>query len=274
MMGTAWEYVFAITVLTTRISFVVPGVGAPPMSHPHLEARGRRFLCDAGLYLRADELGAAGRCEPCPAGTFTAFANTHSTCLPCRRCDSVRGFREAQRCTADADTECECQEGRFCPSSPCQEELCVLHFACPAGMGVTSLGSAVLDTKCFACPPDSFSNETSATQTCRPHTRCDRDGRLTIANGTSTRDSECGARTLAPAKEDEPPGAVKVGHIHWIVPLSVAIFITVFFACCFDYYKRRESRHIESNNYFQANVIQVGDCNMVVHDEKQSLADH
>ncbi|XP_061424074.1 tumor necrosis factor receptor superfamily member 5-like isoform X2 [Lethenteron reissneri] len=213
------EYLFAITALTTLASFVVPEVGAPPMSHPHLEARGGRFLCDA-----------------------------------------VRGFREAQRCRADADTRCECREGRFCPSSPCQQELCEPHFACPAGTGVTQLGSAVMDTRCSACPPDFFSNETSATQTCRPHTRCDRDGRLTIANGTATRDSECGDRSLDPAREDERPGAVEVGHMHWIVPLSVAIFFTVIFACCFDCYKRKEP-----NNRFQANVIQVGNGNTVVH---------
>ncbi|XP_078467627.1 uncharacterized protein LOC144730763 [Lampetra planeri] len=231
------------------------------MSHPHLEARRGRFLCDAGLYLRADELGAAGALRglaprapsppsptattrACPAGAATASVGSarHSGA----RRPRTRGASAAR--------------GGSAPAAPASRSCASPTSRAPAGMGVTQLGSAVMDTRCSACPPDFFSNETSATQTCRPHTRCDRDGRLTTANGTATRDSECGARTLDPARDDERPGAVEVGHMHWIVPLSVAIFFTVIFACCFDCYKRKEP-----NNRFQANVIQVGNGNTVVH---------
>ncbi|NXO03008.1 TR10B factor, partial [Rhinopomastus cyanomelas] len=62
-----------------------------------------------------------GRCAPCTEGeSYTAHENGLEACLLCRHCkdDQVT----LRPCTVVHDTECQCQEGYFCPIEGC--EIC------------------------------------------------------------------------------------------------------------------------------------------------------
>ncbi|XP_041036061.1 tumor necrosis factor receptor superfamily member 3-like [Carcharodon carcharias] len=75
---------------------------------------------------------------------------------------------------------------------------CVPHSPCPPGQGVKMPGNYSANTVCAVCTEGTFSNVTSDTQRCQPHTDCSARGGFTAKHGNSTTDTECQTRLNGP----------------------------------------------------------------------------
>ncbi|XP_055021529.1 LOW QUALITY PROTEIN: tumor necrosis factor receptor superfamily member 5-like [Boleophthalmus pectinirostris] len=115
-------------------------------------------------------------------------------CFQCRTCDSGSGLRVKVPCSSSSDTVCEPEDGFFCVKSSdegnCEETQ--KHSLCSPGEFIQQPGSSSTDTVCSPCPSDSFSNGTVSV--CRPHTRCEEKNKVTVKEGTSQSDAECGEK--------------------------------------------------------------------------------
>ncbi|XP_034272803.1 tumor necrosis factor receptor superfamily member 10A-like [Pantherophis guttatus] len=86
-----------------------------------------------------------GKCEHCIDGeNYTEHDNGLEHCLPCIDCKP--GYKMIAPCTREKNTECQCNDGYFCPQG-CEE--CVkCKIRCPEGQVIMENCSATTDMKC------------------------------------------------------------------------------------------------------------------------------
>ncbi|XP_021562349.1 tumor necrosis factor receptor superfamily member 1B [Carlito syrichta] len=126
-------------------------------------------------------------CGLCEKSTYTQLWNWVPKCLSCGAPCSPDQM-EAQACTQEQDRICTCKPGHFCLLSK-QEgcRLCSPLRKCRPGFGVARPGTATSDVVCTSCPPGTFSNTTSSTDTCRPHQICN----VVAIPGNASMDAVC-----------------------------------------------------------------------------------
>ncbi|NXA02637.1 TNR8 factor, partial [Nesospiza acunhae] len=99
---------------------------------------------------------------------------------------------EKQPCSLSSSRVCECRPGLFClltvedSCSRCQQ-----HSACKPGFGVKIRGTPTNDVTCEECPPGTFSDQSSSTDICKPHTNCAKLNKVTLRKGNATHDQVC-----------------------------------------------------------------------------------
>ena len=126
-------------------------------------------------------------CKPCREGTYTAYFNYMPNCL---RCTSCRGPGEIELtpCEKHRNRVCVCKDGYYRDGVL---ETCVKHSSCPAGQGVETRGTSLLDTKCKYCSEGTYSSESSAVGECLTHRLCS-DHSFVALEGMTVYDTVCG----------------------------------------------------------------------------------
>ncbi|XP_061457917.1 tumor necrosis factor receptor superfamily member 8 [Rhineura floridana] len=135
-----------------------------------------------------------GGCEkrPCQPDHYLNEAGATPHCEPCVTCMPDRHLVEKLPCSPHANRVCQCQSGWYCTlqaKTTCV--LCVPLTTCKPGFGVKNEGTSDRDTVCQECPPGTFSDQDSRTQTCKPHTDCAKLNKTTVSKGTPTHDEHC-----------------------------------------------------------------------------------
>ncbi|XP_069804039.1 tumor necrosis factor receptor superfamily member 1B-like isoform X2 [Dendropsophus ebraccatus] len=170
------------------------------------------LLMVAGTFQKA---GGQKRCQACPQGYVTRsscvkdigkecatcsdpneyidWSYDRPRCWPCNICRPESNLVEVQSCSLLTEAICQCKPGFYCRTTlPNSCARCNPLRQCPPGQGVKQKGSPNKDTVCEACPSWTFSNVTSATEACKPHTDCNKLHRLTTRWGNATNDAQCG----------------------------------------------------------------------------------
>ncbi|POI26791.1 hypothetical protein CIB84_009457 [Bambusicola thoracicus] len=142
------------------------------------------FSSSAGTYVaqHCSTAHSNGNCASCTEGKdYTAHANGLEECLLCRQCKDVVESIEvgkidhiydqhtayaqlyrattlfsnfhfldqitSRTCTVTSDTECQCQQGYFCPAEGC--EICQrCSQKCPEGREIVQICNATMDLGC------------------------------------------------------------------------------------------------------------------------------
>uniref|UniRef100_A0A8C5IM81 TNF receptor superfamily member 8 n=1 Tax=Junco hyemalis TaxID=40217 RepID=A0A8C5IM81_JUNHY len=136
-------------------------------------------------------------CPQDPADCLTCgpdqYLNNESKKPQCDACVSCsKDLVEKQPCSLSSSRVCECRPGLFCQVSvkySCSR--CQQHSACKPGFGVKIRGTATNDVTCEECPPGTFSDQSSSTDTCKPHTNCAKLNKVTLRKGNATHDQVC-----------------------------------------------------------------------------------
>ncbi|KAM9409874.1 tumor necrosis factor receptor superfamily member 1B [Pholidichthys leucotaenia] len=130
-------------------------------------------------------------CEQCPPKLYMESWNYAKNCRSCPRCKQNKGLQYAQNCSSTTSSKCVCLPGMYClmgfDDPYCSD--CKTYTQCKPGYGVSQPGTANSDAKCLPCPNGTFSNTTSSTDRCRPHTNC--NGRIVLKEGDNISDTEC-----------------------------------------------------------------------------------
>lgn len=133
-------------------------------------------------------------CKTCLHNSYNEHWNHLFSCQLCRPCDSVLGFEEIAPCTSDRKPECRCKPGMSCvyldnECVHCEEERLIL---CRPGTEA-EVTDEIMDTEvnCVPCKPGHFQNTSSPRARCQPHTRCESQGLVEAASGTSYSDTIC-----------------------------------------------------------------------------------
>ncbi|CAL8338841.1 unnamed protein product [Lota lota] len=133
-------------------------------------------------------------CEPCPSGQYTDKWNYKTCCLSCHKCEEDKGLQYLQNCTTSTRPKCVCQPGMYCAlgfeDPECKE--CNKYSLCKLGFGVSKQRTAESNVKCSRCPDGTFSDVVSHTETCKPHTRCQK---AVVEQGNATSDTVCDPAT-------------------------------------------------------------------------------
>ncbi|KFP31763.1 Tumor necrosis factor receptor superfamily member 8, partial [Colius striatus] len=99
---------------------------------------------------------------------------------------------EKQPCSFNSSRVCECRPGLFCQmavENTCSR--CQQHTVCKPGFGVKVRGTSTNDVMCEECPPGTFSDQSSSTETCKPHTNCAEFNKVPLRKGNATHDQVC-----------------------------------------------------------------------------------
>ncbi|NXH23518.1 TNR1B factor, partial [Bucco capensis] len=78
---------------------------------------------------------------------------------------------EIKPCSFNSSRVCQCRPGLFCQTTvehTCSR--CQQHTLCKPGFGVKVRGTSASDVICEECPSGTFSDQTSNTDICKPHT--------------------------------------------------------------------------------------------------------
>lgn len=150
--------------------------------------------CPPGKKLITECHGTADSvCEPCPNGQYIEQSNYFSKCFSCLKCQAIKGLQYARNCSSSTNSKCMCLPGRYCIMDfydpYCSE--CRKYTLCSPGYGVSQQGTTSSNVKCAPCPDGTFSDISSYTQRCKPHTKC--DGRPVVKKGNSAADTLCDA---------------------------------------------------------------------------------
>ncbi|KAM3922960.1 uncharacterized protein RB166_012035 [Leptodactylus fuscus] len=124
---------------------------------------------------------------------YIDWSQNNPVCKSCRMCNKESFLIEVQSCSLLKPAICQCKPGYYCQTElPDTCARCNLFKLCPPGQGVKQKGSPTNDTKCEMCPSGTFSNLSSDTETCKPHTDCNALNRVTTRRGSVTEDALCG----------------------------------------------------------------------------------
>ncbi|NXI49243.1 TNR8 factor, partial [Chloroceryle aenea] len=109
-------------------------------------------------------------------------------CVSCADDDLV----EKKPCSFNSSRVCECRAGLFCQTSARDTcTRCQQHTVCKPGFGVKVRGTSTNDVTCEKCPSGTFSDQSSSTDTCKPHTNCAKLNKVTLREGNATHDQVC-----------------------------------------------------------------------------------
>uniref|UniRef100_A0AAX7U3E4 TNFR-Cys domain-containing protein n=1 Tax=Astatotilapia calliptera TaxID=8154 RepID=A0AAX7U3E4_ASTCA len=130
-------------------------------------------------------------CTPCPPDQYRENFNFYPNCNSCQKCKEEKGLQYAQNCSSTTPSKCICRPGRFCrlgyDNPYCSD--CKKYKQCKPGLGVSVKGTPNSDVKCKICPEGTFSDKTSSTDPCQPHTDC--NGRAVLREGNTESDNVC-----------------------------------------------------------------------------------
>ncbi|XP_035007978.2 tumor necrosis factor receptor superfamily member 1B isoform X1 [Hippoglossus stenolepis] len=130
-------------------------------------------------------------CKQCDPNQYMEKWNYAPNCSPCRICKPYKGLQYAQNCSSITRAGCVCKPGMYCivefDDPYCAE--CRKYRLCKAGSGVSVPGTAYSDVRCERCPNGMFSNTSSLTDPCRPHTEC--HGKAVARKGNAASDNLC-----------------------------------------------------------------------------------
>ncbi|KAM6161725.1 tumor necrosis factor receptor superfamily member 3 isoform 2-T2 [Erethizon dorsatum] len=167
-------------------------------------------------------------CTTCAENSYNEHWNHLSICQLCRPCDPVLGFQEVAPCTSTRKTECRCQPGMFCAYRDPECVHCELLSECPPGTEVELKDEdGEPDNTCIPCKAGYFQNTSSSSARCQPHTRCEDQGLVEVAPGTSQSDTGC--RNPPEPLPPEIPGMMLVLAI--LLPLVSFLLLTTVIAC-------------------------------------------
>ncbi|NWS11948.1 TNR1B factor, partial [Pachyramphus minor] len=111
----------------------------------------------------------AADCMRCGPGQFVNTAVLKPRCDACVLC--TKDLVEKEPCSFNSSRVCECRPGLFCQSStPYTCLRCRPHSTCQPGFGVQVRGTSTQDVTCEECPAGTFSDQSSSTDICKPHT--------------------------------------------------------------------------------------------------------
>ncbi|XP_046895464.1 tumor necrosis factor receptor superfamily member 5 isoform X3 [Hypomesus transpacificus] len=171
-------------------------------------------MCGPGTKMLSPPVCEDAQCEPCPENEYQDAYTRDDICQRQPYCDPNKYFEFTRNNNKTSRVKCRCKPGYHCNSKDCL--LCMPHTKCEPGSGVVSRGTDKEDTQCQVCPPNTFSNDTSAVSECLKHTIC---GGNTETEGTNESDTVCVSRVS--------PGVIAiiiVGIILAMVVLSGFLF--------------------------------------------------
>ncbi|CAO2606643.1 Tumor necrosis factor receptor superfamily member 3 [Lemmus lemmus] len=167
-------------------------------------------------------------CETCPRNSYNEYWNHLSICQLCRSCDPVLGFEEVTPCASDRKPECRCKPGMTCVYLDNECVHCDQPVVCQPGTEAEVTDEAMdSDINCVPCKPGYFQNTSSPTARCQPHTRCESQGLVEVAPGSSSSDTIC--RT-----QSEPVSASLAGTmllLAVLLPLVCLLLFSTTLAC-------------------------------------------
>ncbi|KFP77753.1 Tumor necrosis factor receptor superfamily member 8, partial [Acanthisitta chloris] len=113
-------------------------------------------------------------------------------CDACVSCTKVPDLVEKEPCSFNSRRVCECRPGLFCQTSVRDScTRCQQHTACKPGFGVKVRGTSRNDVTCEECPSGTFSDRSSSTDSCKPHTNCAKLNKVALSKGNATHDEVC-----------------------------------------------------------------------------------
>eukprot|EP00069_Balaena_mysticetus_P018548 bmy_11506T0 len=131
-------------------------------------------------------------CATCPENSYNEHWNHLSICQLCRPCDQMLGFVEITPCTSKHKTQCRCQPGLFCVFWGSECVHCESLSHCPPGTEAELKDEdRKANSNCVPCKAGHFQNTSSPSARCQPHTRCEDQGLVEAAPGTSRSDTSC-----------------------------------------------------------------------------------
>ncbi|XP_065742788.1 tumor necrosis factor receptor superfamily member 3 isoform X7 [Phocoena phocoena] len=148
-------------------------------------------------------------CATCPENSYNEHWNHLSICQLCRPCDQMLGFVEITPCTSKHKTQCRCQPGLFCVFWGSECVHCESLSHCPPGTEAELKDEdRKANSNCVPCKAGHFQNTSSPSARCQPHTRCEDQGLVEAAPGTSRSDTSC----RNPPEPSETPGSLLKRH--------------------------------------------------------------
>ncbi|XP_046895463.1 tumor necrosis factor receptor superfamily member 5 isoform X2 [Hypomesus transpacificus] len=150
-------------------------------------------MCGPGTKMLSPPVCEDAQCEPCPENEYQDAYTRDDICQRQPYCDPNKYFEFTRNNNKTSRVKCRCKPGYHCNSKDCL--LCMPHTKCEPGSGVVSRGTDKEDTQCQVCPPNTFSNDTSAVSECLKHTIC---GGNTETEGTNESDTVCAVSRVSP----------------------------------------------------------------------------
>ncbi|XP_054857728.1 tumor necrosis factor receptor superfamily member 8 [Eublepharis macularius] len=129
-------------------------------------------------------------CEKqCGPDQFLNYEELTPRCQDCLTCNSERNLVQKAPCTHNSSRVCMCKHGLYCQTSiPNTCARCSPLTTCKPGFGVKIRGTSEEDTVCEKCPPRTFSEADSSTETCQPRRVNTRPEKLAEKQENSARD--------------------------------------------------------------------------------------
>ncbi|XP_029818250.1 tumor necrosis factor receptor superfamily member 8 [Manacus vitellinus] len=131
-------------------------------------------------------------CMRCGPGQFVNTRVSKLRCDACVLCKRELDLVEKEPCSFNSSSVCECRPGLFCQTSgPYTCARCQPHTTCQPGFGVRVRGTSTRDVTCEECPAGTFSDQSSSTDSCKPHTDCAKLNKVALSQGNATHDQVC-----------------------------------------------------------------------------------
>ncbi|XP_063273557.1 tumor necrosis factor receptor superfamily member 8-like [Prinia subflava] len=151
------------------------------------------YRCPSGyIKKKACPRDPAEDCMTCGPDQYLNNIFSKPQCDACVSCSKEPDLVEKQPCSLTSSRTCECRPGLFCQTSATNTCMrCRHHSACKPGFGVKIRGTPENDVICEECPPGTFSDQSSSTDICKPHTDCAKLNKVTLRKGNATHDQVC-----------------------------------------------------------------------------------
>ncbi|NWU57986.1 TNR8 factor, partial [Dromas ardeola] len=131
-------------------------------------------------------------CLRCGPEQYVNEASQKPQCDACVSCAKESDLVEKEPCSFNSSRVCECRPGLFC-QTPVENTCtrCRQHAVCKPGFGVKVRGTSTTDVTCEKCPAGTFSDQSSSTDICKPHTNCAKLNKVALTKGNATHDQVC-----------------------------------------------------------------------------------
>ncbi|CAN8198588.1 unnamed protein product [Coccothraustes coccothraustes] len=151
------------------------------------------YQCPSGyVKKKACPRDPAADCMTCGPDQYLNNKFKKPQCDACVSCSKELDLVEKQPCSFSSSRVCECRPGLFCQLPVVDScSRCQQHSACQPGFGVKTRGTSTNDVTCEECPPGTFSDQSSSTDICKPHTNCAKLNKVTLRKGNATHDQVC-----------------------------------------------------------------------------------
>ncbi|XP_071623298.1 tumor necrosis factor receptor superfamily member 8 [Heliangelus exortis] len=133
-----------------------------------------------------------GDCMRCGPEEYVNTSSPKPYCDACVSCTEESDLVEMSPCSLNSSRVCQCRPGLFC-QTPAQHTCtrCQQHTLCQPGFGVKVRGTSTTDVTCEKCPDGTFSDQSSSTEICKPHTNCAALHKIPLRKGNATHDQVC-----------------------------------------------------------------------------------